>query len=560
MNAKVNSSRLYGAGVSPGRVYGPVAKMVTGRDEPDAGPPPADLQGAAERITAAAQEVAEDLRTRAESATGTAQELLQTTAQIAVDPTLITEAQRLVLERAMTPQRAVWDSAGTVTEQFRSLGGYFAERVADVCDVRDRIVANISGDPMPGVPRRSTPFVLLATDLAPADTAALDPQLVQALVTAEGGPTSHTAILARALGIPAVVGVGDALSQVHEGEQVLVDGGAGTLTRDPDPDQIDAALAPLPLRTFNGQGRTADGHAVELLANIGDPDAAREAADAGAQGVGLFRTEFCFLDRETEPDAEEQISAYRKVFAAFGDKKVVVRTLDAGADKPMPFLTPEDEANPALGVRGYRTTARHPAVLDRQLAAIATAAHAEQAQVWVMAPMISQVAEAEDFVARAREHGLERAGVMVEVPSAALLSGPILARADFASIGTNDLTQYTLAADRLLGALARMSSPWDPAVLHLVRATCAGGDQQGRPVAVCGEAAADPALAAVLVGLGVRSLSMTPRALGDVAAVLAGLPLSECRRVAELAISAESAEDARRQVRTSLAVLSDLGL
>lgn len=560
MNETSSPAQVRGAGVSPGRAVGPVARMVTDREEPAPGPVPSDPAAAAEQISMAAEQVAADLLTRAEGASGTARELLETTAQIAVDPTLISEAQRLVTADSLSPERAVWDSAGTVTEQFRSLGGYFAERVPDVCDVRDRIVAILTGDPMPGVPVRSEPFVLLALDLAPADTASLDPGKVRALVTADGGPTSHTAILARDLGIPAVVGVGDDLAEISEGELVLVDGAAGTVTRNPASEQVQAALAPVTVRTFDGQGRTKDGHAVELLANVGDPGAAQAAADAGAQGVGLLRTEFCFLDRDTEPDGEEQAAAYRQVFAAFAGRKVVVRTLDAGADKPMPFLTPDAEINPALGVRGYRTAARHPEVLDRQLAAIAAAALAEDAQVWVMAPMVSQVSEAEDFVARAAEHGLDTAGVMVEVPSAALLAGPILARAKFASIGTNDLTQYTLAADRLLGSLARMSSPWDPAVLTLVRSTCAGGDQQGRPVAVCGEAAADPALAAVLVGLGVRSLSMTPRALGDVAAVLAALPLAQCQLAAELALAAESADDARAQVRDHLDVLADLGL
>lgn len=552
---------VHGVGVSPGRVHVPVARMVTGREEPPRFRVRGDTDRAAERIRTAAEQVAEELRERAETCTQpSAQELLRTTAQIAQDPTLVKEAQRLTRERRLSPERAVWDSAGAVTEQFASLGGYFAARVPDVCDVRDRIIARLSGDPMPGIPRRTEPFALVATDLSPADTAGLDPERVHALLTAEGGPTSHTAILARALGIPAVVGLDSDLDRLRDGDLVLVDGGSGVVHLDPDPDLVAQSLRPVIQRQYEGQCRTTDGQRVELLANIGEPAAASVAVDSGAEGVGLLRTEFCFLDRKDEPDVDEQVRAYREVLEAFSGKKVVIRTLDAGADKSMTFLNPEDEANPALGVRGYRTAAAHPQVLDRQLTAIAEAARLEQAQVWVMAPMISTVAEAEEFVARAGAHGLDTAGVMVEVPSAALLAGPILARAHFASIGTNDLTQYTLAADRLLGALSKMASTWDPAVLLLVGSTCAGARSQDRPVTVCGEAASDPALAPVLVGLGVRSLSMTPRALGDVAAVLSTLSLTECEQVAAVALSAESATDARRSVRARLPVLDELGL
>lgn len=402
--------------------------------------------------------------------------------------------------------------------------------------------------------------MLAARDLAPADTATLDPARVLAIVTSEGGPTSHTAILARALGIPAVVGAAGAVDLADDA-RVLVDGGKGEVVLDPSDDQVARAEAlAAQVRTFDGHGRTRDGHPVPLLANIGNPDGAQPAADAGAEGVGLFRTEFCFLDRNQAPTVDEQVAAYRRVLAAFPGKKVVVRTLDAGADKPLPFLTATDEPNPALGVRGLRTASRDPDVLEDQLTAIARAAAAESAEVWVMAPMVATVEETEDFVARCTAHGLGTAGVMVEVPSAALLSGPILARAAFASIGTNDLTQYAMASDRLLGSLATLSTSWQPAVLHLVAATCRGGAQQGRPVGVCGEAAADPALAVVLVGLGVATLSMSPRALPDVAAVLASVTREECTRLAQRALVAETADAARAEIRAALPVLEELGL
>ncbi|MFH5822387.1 phosphoenolpyruvate--protein phosphotransferase [Georgenia sp. AZ-5] len=552
-----------GVGVSPGLAAGPVARLAPPAGEPAVShlPAGADADPEAARIAEAARTVAADLTGLAATVDGERRNLLETTAQMATDPALLKAAAAQVREARVTAPRAVWDAAGRVAEQLRALGGYMAERARDVGDVRDRIIAELTGAPVPGVPRRPEPFVLVAADLAPADTALLDPAQVRAVVTAEGGPTSHTAILARALGIPAVVGAGDGVAGLADGRIVLVDGGAGTVTPDPDEAAVRRANErAAQVRTFDGRGRTADGHLVALLANVGDPAGARAAAAAGAQGVGLFRTEFCFLDRAEEPGVEEQVAAYRPVLAQFPGRKVVVRTLDAGADKPLPFVTDTAEANPALGVRGLRTARRAPEVLDHQLRAIAAAAAAEQADVWVMAPMVATVAEAEDFVAACARHGLPMAGVMVEVPSAALLAGPILARAHFASIGTNDLTQYAMAADRTLGSLADLTDSWHPAVLQLVAATCRGGAQQDRPVGVCGEAAADPALAVVLVGLGVSSLSMTPRALPDVAAVLAATDLQRCRELARAAVDAESAESARAAVRAGLPVLAELGL
>ena len=314
------------------------------------------------------------------------------------------------------------------------------------------------------------------------------------------------------------------------------------------------------VRVFNGDGATKDGHEVQLLANVGDAAGARCAAEAGAMGIGLFRTEFCFLDQPEEPTVEAQVEAYQGVLEAFPGKKVVVRTLDAGADKPLPFLTDATEANPALGVRAYRTTRRDPEVLEHQLEALAKAEAATEAKVWVMAPMISTADEARAFTERARSYGLKTAGMMIEVPSAALMADKLFEHADFASVGTNDLTQYVMAADRLLSSLADLSTAWQPAVLRLIGTACEGASPKGRPVGVCGEAAADPALAAVLVGLGVASLSMTARALPDVDAVLKSVTLDECRELARIAVASATAEDARSEVRAQLPILEELGL
>ena len=555
---------LTGIGVSPGLIAGPVARMAPGITEPEIATLDSsrDPEKECDRIAEAAQKVKKSLELSAAEAKGDGRTLLETTAQMAADPTLTTSAQAKVRERKLVPERAVWEAAGTLAGMLESLGGYMAERTRDVGDVRDRIVAVLTDSPMPGIPRMPEPFVLVAEDLAPADTALLDPEKVVAFITSEGGPTSHTAILARALGIPAIVGTGtEVTDQLHDGDIVLVDGTKGAVTLNPTEEALRRAreLASR-VRVFNGDGATKDGHEVQLLANVGDAAGARSAAEAGAMGVGLFRTEFCFLDQPEEPTVEAQVEAYRGVLEAFPGKKVVVRTLDAGADKPLPFLTDATEANPALGVRAYRTTRRDPEVLEHQLEALAKAEADTEAKVWVMAPMISTAEEAKAFTDKARSYGLKTAGMMIEVPSAALMADKLFEHADFASIGTNDLTQYVMAADRLLSSLADLSTGWQPAVLRLIKSACDGAAPHGRPVGVCGEAAADPALAVVLVGLGVKSLSMTARALADVDAVLKSVDFADCQRLAGLATSARNADDARAAVRAELPILEELGL
>ncbi|KQT96706.1 phosphoenolpyruvate--protein phosphotransferase [Sanguibacter sp. Leaf3] len=556
------TSTLHGAGVSPGLRSGAVATMPPPVPEPTRttlGPGTA-ADDAAASITEAVHAVQADLSARAARATGTAVEVLTMTAAMAADPTLLKEAARKVREELTVPARAVWEAADDLARRLESLGGVMAERADDVRDVRERIVAALTGQQPPGVPDLEQPFVLVAADLAPADTATLDPARVLAIVTSGGGPTSHTAILARSLGIPAVVAVRGALDLV-DGEVVLVDGREGTVERTPSAEAVARAQSGSHVeRSFDGRGRTADGVRVQLLANVADPAAAAAAVAAGAEGVGLFRTEFCFLGRTDEPGVAEQVTAYRAVLAAFPGRKVVVRTLDAGADKPLPYVTADDEPNPALGVRGLRTAVRHPGVLGRQLDAIARASAAEDAEVWVMAPMVATPDEARDFAAACRERGLATSGVMIEVPAAALQSRWVLAQVDFASIGTNDLTQYAMAADREAADLAALSTPWQPAVLSLVGSACAGGAEHGRPVGVCGEAASDPSLAPVLVGLGVTSLSMAPRALGDVAAVLAATSSDLCTELAQIAVASPTAAAARAAVRARLPVLEELGL
>lgn len=539
-------------GVSPGRAVGLVLRMPEPLLEPQHRAPD-DVAAESERLTRAMNEVATVLRERAALVSGEARQILEAGALMATDETLVREATTII-SGGESAERASWLAISGFADQLAEQGGRMAERVADVHDLRNRVVAALLGRPAPGLPESAEPFVLVARDLAPADTALLDRATCLAIITAHGGPTSHTAILARSLGIPAIVAAPEALNLV-EGTLVFVDGSSGRFEANPSAELIDEVRHQPALAVFDGVGATKDKHRIALLANVGSLDSVAEAAASNAEGVGLFRTEFCFLDRDTAPTIDEQVAAYRPVFAAFTGRKVIVRTLDAGADKPLAFVTDSDEANPALGLRGIRTAWRHPELLDQQLAAIARAAAAERADVWVMAPMIASVDEAEDFVSQCRSHGLTTAGAMVETPAAAIMATELSAVVDFVSLGTNDLAQYTMAADRLLGDLAALNDPWQPAVLRLIAMTAEAGAAAGKPVGVCGEAAADPFLAAVLVGLGVTSLSMAPRAIGAVAAQLASATLKDCQRAAEAARLAPTAAAARH---AALAILVSL--
>ncbi|UNB99953.1 phosphoenolpyruvate--protein phosphotransferase [Mycolicibacterium boenickei] len=548
---------LRGVPVVPGVQYAPVIRVsrLPEIEVPAGLIAEADRPAEAARFGAAATEVATRLRDRAAHATGAASEVLAATATLAQDRAWLGAADKRIAAGAPAV-RAVTEAVDQFVELFTQLGGLMAERVTDLRDIRDRVIAELSGLPEPGVPLPDVPSILCAEDLAPADTAGLDPQLVVGLVTTLGGPTSHTAIIARQLGIPCVVAV-SGLGSVLAGAMVLLDGTAGTVTTDPDPSVAAAAVAAaqrdaLAVRQWTGPGATADGHTIAILANVQDGAAARTARETPAEGVGLFRTELCFLNRDTEPTVDEQAAIYGEVLEAFAGSKVVVRTLDAGSDKPLKFAGHPEEANPALGVRGIRIAEGNPGLLDHQLAAVAAAAKAKGNQPWVMAPMIATAAEAKSFAAKARSHGLTP-GVMIEVPAAALLADKILEHVDFLSIGTNDLAQYTMAADRMSADLAALTDPWQPAVLALVGLAARAGAAAGKPVGVCGEAAADPLLAAVLVGLGVTSLSMAPAAIAAVGARVAQVTLQQCRAAAEAVLDTASAAEAREAAQAALA-------
>jgi len=539
---------LHGIGVGRGVAVGPVLRMPDPLPEPSDASRTADAAEELARVNLAMSAVAVELLARGEKAGGAARDVLEAASLMAEDPTVVDDVSARI-QSGKTGERAVFEAFAAFQEMLIGMGGLLAERATDLGDVSQRIIANLRGVTPPGLPTSDSPFILVAPDLAPADTALLDLGRVLGLITRDGGPTSHTAILARSKSIPAIVGVTGALD-LTDGTIVIADAATGSVRVSPSDAEVAdarqriadrAAVAAAPIT----DGALADGMKVPLLANLGSPEDAATAVALGAEGVGLFRTEFLFLDAVSAPTVEEQRVQYAQLLFHFPGKKVVVRALDAGADKPLSFLNNAHEENPALGLRGLRALRANEPILRDQLTALVLADAETEAELWVMAPMVSDSEETEYFVSLGKELGLKIVGVMAEVPSLAVLADQVLESADFVSVGTNDLTQYTLAADRMLGSVAHFQDPWHPAVLRLVKLIGDAGAASGKPVGICGEAAADPQLAVVLVGLGATTLSMTPAALADVRAELATVTLTQAREKAAAALGARTAAGAR---------------
>ncbi|NMM86098.1 phosphoenolpyruvate--protein phosphotransferase [Rhodococcus sp. SRB_17] len=545
------STDIHGLGVSSGVVCAPWigfgTVIETSAGDPVTGTPADELV----RVRSALDTVASDLESRADGVGGVAAEILVTSAALARDPGIV-KATSKNLEAGLPTAYSVTTAFEGFCDKLAALGGYMAERVSDLRDLGRRTVAVLLDQPLPGIPAPGHPYILVARDLAPADTATLAGSDVIGLLTLEGGPTSHTAILAKSLGIAAVVSCPETLT-LPEGVLLILDGSTGEVVVDPNAEQQERAaleIAAAAARTASGSGpgRTLDGTAVGLLANIGTLDDASRAGVVDCEGVGLFRTEFSFLGRTEEPSLAEQTEMYTAVLQHFSGRKVVVRTLDSGSDKPLPFLDLAEEANPALGIRGLRIADVYPQTLITQLDALAAAGLATGADLWVMAPMVSTADEAIGFAELARSRGITTVGAMIEVPAAALRAKDIFEHLDFVSIGTNDLSQYTCAVDRMAGGLAHLLDPWQPAVLDLIALVGAAGAAAGKPVGVCGEAASDPLLAPVLVGLGVTSLSMSTPALGEVRARLAAVDMDGCRAMSAAARAARNPVGGRAAV------------
>jgi phosphoenolpyruvate-protein phosphotransferase len=488
------------------------------------------------------------------------------------DPGLIEPALNLIRGGA-TAEEAIDRAAA---EQAEFLAGnddpYLRERAADLRDVGRRVLDRLTGRVRPDLHHRDgTPAVVAADDLDPSAVAGIRPELVSGLALAAGAPNGHAAIVARALGIPLVLGLGAALHIGLDGRTVALDGSDGRLLVEPSEEDIarlagrDGSVRPTSGDEMAGAWTPGEELplGVRIEANVGSVAEAEQAARTGADGIGLVRTELIFLGRTIAPGVNEQRAIYRRILAAMGDRPVVFRTLDIGGDKPAGFEPGEPEANPALGIRGIRLGLRRPELLESQLRALLEAAAGRELRV--LLPMVSTLDEV-----RAGRAALERAaesaraagatiasdvrlGVMIEVPSAALVADSLAAEVDFFSIGTNDLVQYTMAADRTNPALADLATPFQPAVLRLVATVCIAAAGHGRPVGVCGESAADPLAAAILVGLGVTELSVAPRSVAAIRSAVAAFDPATVRIIAREALAAPTASLVREIAARGLA-------
>jgi len=481
------------------------------------------------------------------------------------DAALLEPAREAISARSSNAATAWRDAVETVAAGWDVLDDeYMRARAVDLRSVGTQVLARILGVAVPA-PRLDEPGILVAADLTPADTAGLDPAAALGIVTAHGGPTSHAAVLARALGIPAVVGVGPGVLSLTEGSPLAVDGARGEVVVDPPPDVVEAFESERRERIERRAGllaragepaTTLDGTTVEVAANVGGPAEVAAAVAAGADGIGLFRTEFLFMGRDTLPAEHEQEAAYRAAAEALDGRPLLVRTLDAGADKPVSALAQAHEVNPFLGVRGIRLGLARPELLLAQLRALLRVA--VEHPVRVMFPMVATTGELEAAraaVERARaETNLApviEVGIMVEVPSAALTADALAAGADFFSIGTNDLTQYALAADRGNEHVAELNDPLHPAVLRLIASTTEGAEAHGRWVGVCGELAGDELATPLLLGLGVRELSMATPAIATVKDAVRSTTLVDARAIAARALGCASASEVRDLLTSS---------
>ena len=489
---------------------------------------------------------AADLRATAGDLDGPASEIAAAHAGLIEDQDLRTAAM-VQIDEGRSAAYAWMSATSAAAEALGATGNpRMQERIADLRDVGEQIVRSILGEEGQAPASLPDNAVLLADDLLPSEVLSLDPTRLAAIVTERGGTTSHMAIIAGSLGVPTIVAIGPDLSRIEERARVLVDATSGKLVVNPTDELVERAVA----RWNASQGSssscaTRDGEQVTLLANVGGVQEVERALAAGAAGCGLLRTEFLFLDRAEAPSVEEQRRAYQAVADALGDKPLTIRTLDIGGDKAVPFIDFGHEENPALGARGVRTTLVEPRLIDDQLSAIALV---ESDAVKVMVPMVSSV----DEVRRVRDRLKDlsngkpiKLGAMVETPAAALIAESLAKEADFLSIGTNDLAQYTLAMDRTNARVAPLIDALHPAVLRLIAMTAEAGMRSGITVSVCGNVASDPIGALLLVGFGIRELSGVPAAFPLVRQAIARVTAAQCRELAARALELESGVQVR---------------
>jgi phosphocarrier protein FPr len=491
------------------------------------------------------------------------------------DPELVEQARRRVIEKKHNASMAWKESIAEVASSYRTLENpYLQQRAIDVEDVGNQVLHILAGTDGEQAIVLEEPVILVADDLTPTQTAQLDMKMIKGLITTGGGPTSHSAILARALGIPAIAGADLAISSVPDGTMIALDGINGAVWIDPPDEKLNAldharedwlADREQLLGLTHKPAITQDGHPVEIAANAGSLLDAEAAVKNGAEAIGLLRTEFLFLTRTTPPDEDEQVNELKRIGAALGDRPVIVRTLDVGGDKALPYFSLPEEANPFLGVRAIRLSLRNEEIFSAQLRAILRAAL--DSPFRIMFPMVTTLNEVSaagkildeahrslDAEGVAHRWPIET-GIMVETPAAALLSPVLAQHVDFFSIGTNDLTQYTMAAERGNPALSNMADAFHPAVLKLIAEVVEAAHAHGIWVGVCGELASDPLAVPVLVGLGVDELSMNPGSIPKAKDIVRRIDRAESEALSKEILLVESADRARA---LAAAYLTDL--
>jgi phosphotransferase system enzyme I (PtsI) len=557
----MSERRLSGVGVTPlsgvGSVvwYAPNADL---RDPP--APESVDNDAEIERFESARDTAREEIRAERER---TADRVGESEAEVFdahiqfLDDPQITDGVEAEVEDGLPAEHAVDRTFDRFVERFGAMDGRMAERADDLRDVRDRLVRVLSDGDRVDLADLPDGSVVLAERLTPSDTAQLDPDRVAGFATVTGGRTSHAAIFARSLALPAIVGVGDSLSDVEAGADVVVDGTEGTLVVDPDDATREAAAGEDDIEIREEPVATADGTPIEVAANVGTAADLNPATDRGADGIGLFRTEFLFLDRESPPGEDEQYEAYREALETFPEGRVVVRTLDIGGDKPVDYLALPDEENPFLGERGLRRSLGPDADLfETQLRALLRAA-AGDGRLSVMLPLVATVEEAvearavlesvaADLEAEGEPHAIPEFGVMIETPAAAFLAADLADHVDFFSIGTNDLAQYVMAAERGNDRVADLGDYRQPAVLRAIRTTVEATEGTDVWVGMCGEMAGDPELTELLVGLGLDELSMSAVTVPQVKRAVTETTDAAAGELAERALAASTKDELER--------------
>jgi phosphotransferase system enzyme I (PtsI) len=569
--------RLQGIAVSPGVAIGEavifgnegfrIARRFLPREAVNA-----ELRRLDQAIAAAAKEIDLNRQRVAEQLGDDYAAIFSAHLQMLTDRKLREELEQMIRDRHYSPEYSVSRALRRYAKVFLSLqGDTMAERANDIFDIEKRLLRHLLGQRREGLGELSSEVLILAHNLTPSETANLNPKFVKGFVTETGGPGSHTAIVAEALDIPAVVGTGPFLTEVSGGETVIIDGDNGLVILQPDEEtlaryrhEVDEhrqlaarleTLRDLPPVTLDGQHIT-------LLGNIEFPAEVEQCLARGAEGVGLYRTEFLYLMRDIQPSEDDHHAAYREVIEALGGLPVIMRTLDLGADKIPNFPMPDDERNPFLGLRSIRLALKHVEMFRTQLRAMLRASTAGPLKI--MFPLISNVLELRrakmvlsDAMEDLEEEGIPfsrdiEVGMMVEVPSAVVMMDHFVEEADFFSIGTNDLIQYTLAVDRSNKDVASLYTGSDPAVLRLIKMAIDSAGQHGRPISMCGQMCGNPMYTMVLLGLGLRTLSIVPAAIPEIKRVCRSVTIPQCEEVAARVLSLESARDVRTVLREEL--------